>query len=68
MAKAIGHGSQGLVDLHEKKPSELGLLIEKNRMTGAIDADNARLSELGLMFCANIENYELEVSGADNPE
>jgi len=68
MAKAIGHGSQGLVDLHEKRPTEFGLLIEKNRMTGTIDADNARLSELGLMFCANIENYELEIHGNDNAE
>ncbi|MGA2887071.1 MAG: hypothetical protein ABSE51_03410 [Terracidiphilus sp.] len=61
MAKAIGHDSQGLIDIHEKRPTELGLLTERDR--SRINGQDARLSELGLMFCANIEKYGNEVRG-----
>jgi hypothetical protein len=66
MAKIIGHDSQGLIDLHEKRPIELGLLTDRNR--SLISDQNARLSELGLAFCENIENYEIEVRGEGNAE
>jgi len=66
IAKAIGHDSLGLIDLHEKKPTELGLLT--NRTLNQISSQNARLSELGLMFCANIENYEIEMREENNAE
>jgi hypothetical protein len=69
MAKAIGHGSQGLVDLHEKRPTELGLFTVRSLDDGSlISPQNARLSELGLMFCANIENYEIEMNVKDSTE
>jgi len=69
MAKAIGHNSQGLIDLHEKKPTEIGLLTARSFDDGSgISDQNARLSDLGLAFCINIENYEIEVSGASNTE
>jgi hypothetical protein len=67
MAREIGHNSQGLVDLHQKKPTELGLLSEQ-AMVGTINGANARLSDLGLAFCANIENYEIEVRGEGNAD
>jgi hypothetical protein len=57
MAKAIGHESIGLIQIHEKHPIELGLL------SGSSDIflQSARLTNLGSMFCANIENYEIEM-------
>jgi hypothetical protein len=62
MAKAIGHDSQGLIDIHEKKLTELGLLTNRAGLDGkTISDENARLNELGLMFCANIESYEAEL-------
>jgi hypothetical protein len=67
MAKEIGHNSRGLIDLHEKKPTEIGLLTARYLDDGsAISDQNARLSELGLAFCANIENYEIEMRGIGN--
>jgi hypothetical protein len=66
MAKAIGHDSQGLIDIHEKRPTELGLLTDRDG--NRISNQDARLSELGLAFCANIENYEFEVRGEGNAE
>jgi hypothetical protein len=63
MAEAVGHGSAGLIDLHQKKPTDLGLLtpIVPNLMGDAITVRDARLSELGLAFCTNIQNYEIEI-------
>jgi hypothetical protein len=64
MANAVGHGSIGLIQIHEKQPIELGLL------SGSSDIllTSARLTNLGKMFCANIENYEIEVRGEGNAE
>jgi hypothetical protein len=65
MSDAIGHGSEGLTALHQKLPVELGLL-HGSVVTGMgtfIDPTNAGLTQLGLMFCANIENYEIEMRG-----
>jgi hypothetical protein len=70
ITETISHGSEGLVALHEKKPTELGLLTASVVSGNAtyITPTNARMSELGLMFCANIENYELEVRELDKAE
>jgi len=69
MAKAIGHDSQGLIDLHEKKPTEIGLLTARTYDDrSGIDGQNARLSELGLMFCSNIETYEIEMRALEEEE
>jgi len=63
MAKAIGHGLPGLIDLHERRLVEFGLLIP--RVPGSeparVSADQARLSHLGIRFCENIEKYQLEI-------
>jgi hypothetical protein len=70
IAEAISHGSEGLVALHEKKPTELGLLtVSVATGTGLyVTPTNARMSQLGLMFCANIENYEIEVRELERAE
>jgi hypothetical protein len=69
MAKAIGHNSRGLIDLHEKKPTEIGLLTARVHGDGSgISGQDARLSELGLMFCSNIQSYEIEMRGLDEAE
>ena len=63
MAKAIGHGLPGLVDLHEKRLSEFGLFTPRFPGVGPdrVSADKARLSDLGIRFCENIEKYQLEI-------
>ncbi len=69
MAKAIGHNSQGLIDLHEKKLAEMGLLTARGFNDGSSISDqNARLTELGSMFCLNIETYEIEMRGLEEAE
>ena len=62
MAGAAGHNSEGLIAIHFKQPAELGLIASsvQNPMGSFIDATNAGLTPLGLMFCSNIEIYETE--------
>jgi hypothetical protein len=56
--------------LHEKRPTELGLLtppvVSGNGVY--VTPTNARMSALGLMFCANIESYEIEMRDLDKAE
>jgi hypothetical protein len=62
MARASGHGMTALIDLHEKKLTELGLLSERKFGDGSgIYSSNARLTEFGIRFCLNIRNYTLEI-------
>lgn len=69
MSKAVGHNSRGLIDLHEKRPTEFGLLTPRAGGDGSsIVGQNARLSEFGLLFCSNIESYEIEMRGLDESE
>ena len=69
MARAVGHNSQGLIDLHQKKLTEIGLLTARTLDDGSgIIGQNARLSELGSAFCSNIESYEIEMRGLDEAE
>lgn len=70
ITETISHGSGGLVALHEKKPTELGLLTGSVVTGGGtfVTPTNARMSALGLMFCANIENYEVEMRALDKAE
>jgi hypothetical protein len=70
ITEKICHGSEGLVALHEKRPTELGLLtppvVSGNGVY--VTPTNARMSALGLMFCANIESYEIEMRDLDKAE
>jgi hypothetical protein len=60
MAQAIGHEVRGLIDLHEKRLSELGIFTARQHGDGSgINPANARLTELGVSLCRNIENYQL---------
>ena len=63
MSSVVSHGSEGLIELHQKKPTDFGLLtpITPNIMGDIINVRNARLSDLGLAFCANIETYVVEL-------
>jgi hypothetical protein len=62
IAKSAGHNIVGLVSLHEKKLTELGLFSERNYPDGSgINPENARLTDLGLRFQKNLENYSLEM-------
>jgi hypothetical protein len=63
MAKTIGHNVTGLIDLHEKKLTELGIFSERQLGDGSgILAQNARLTELGLKLCSNIQEYQAVIS------
>jgi hypothetical protein len=63
MSSAVGHSSEGLIALYYKQPAALGLLSEsvQNALGSFISPTNAGLTELGFMFCANIEAYEIEM-------
>jgi hypothetical protein len=62
MAKSSGHNMNGLVGLHEKRLTELGLLSARflPDLSGIV-VQNARLTDLGMSFCRNIETYHLEI-------
>jgi hypothetical protein len=67
IASEAGHGVIGLIVLHEKKLTEIGLLSERFHDDGSgITSDNARLTDLGLKFCENIEAYNFEMDLADS--
>jgi hypothetical protein len=63
MAKSSGHEMKGLVGLHERRLTELGLLSPRflPDLSGIVER-NARLTDLGMSFCSNIETYRLEVN------
>jgi hypothetical protein len=61
MAKATGHGLRGLIDIHQKRLTEFGLLTPFLFDGERILAENARLSDLGVQFCQNIESYQIEL-------
>ncbi len=60
MANAAGHGIVGLVELHEKKLTELSLISGRpNNRPDLVLRANARLTDLGMRFYENIQTYEL---------
>jgi len=65
MTNASGHGITGLIDVHEKRLVEFCLLSPRKPQPpdgSEIDAQNARLTDLGFRFCTNIPNYQIEMS------
>jgi hypothetical protein len=60
IAESIGHHVYGLIDLHEKKLIELGLLSERLMIPTMyrVEGKNARLTDLGIRVCENIKNYQ----------
>jgi hypothetical protein len=66
MAKEAGHGVVGLIILHERKLIEFGLLSERTQNAEhGIQHQNARLTDLGIRFCQNVETYNLEMGKSD---
>jgi hypothetical protein len=66
MADSMGHKITGLVDIHEKKPTELGLFSERQWGDGSgIYPTNARLTALGIKVCENINNYQIVIRELD---
>jgi hypothetical protein len=60
MASKCGHGLSALVEQNERKLAECGL-ISPILMSGNLETfkdDNARLTDLGIRFCDNIQKYE----------
>ena len=60
MADKVGHGLSALAEQNERKLAEYGL-ISPIEMSGNLELfrdENARLTDLGIRFCENIENYD----------
>lgn len=66
MANAAGHSVRGLIGIHEKRLTEIGFLTQRqwDDLSG-INPANARLTDFGLSFCANIENFQIEMRGGE---
>jgi hypothetical protein len=65
MANRVGHGLASLIEKDERELVESGLISKRlNSATVAqvIRDDNARLTDLGIRFCENIENYRIEIA------
>jgi hypothetical protein len=63
MAQKAGHGLSALVEQNERALAEHGLItpIIMSGNLQQIREDNARLSDLGIRFCENIQTYEVAV-------
>ena len=62
MANKCGHGLSALVEQTERKLAQYGL-ISPIVMSGNLETfkdENARLTDLGLRFCENVQNYETQ--------
>jgi len=61
VAEKLGSPLVGLVQLGEEALTKNGLLTPRLADTSFIAARNARLTDLGIRFCHNIHEYQLEV-------
>ena len=62
VARRMGHGVQGLVDLYEGKLTDLHLLSGRYRPDrNGIITLNGRLTDLGMKLCMNIKTYQTEI-------
>jgi hypothetical protein len=62
VGKRLGHTVVGLLNLDDAALAERELLTRRYRDSGGVNNQNARLSDLGINFCKNIETYRLETS------
>ena len=61
MAELTGFRSTGLIDLYEKKLRESCLLSERTAADlSEVSPNDARLTDLGIRVCMNIEKYRIE--------
>jgi hypothetical protein len=65
MAEMTGFRSTGLVDLHEKKLMEACLISQRTFADlSGISPKDARLTDLGIRVCTNIEKYRIQSKSA----
>jgi hypothetical protein len=65
MANRLGHGLSALVEQNERALAEYSLImpiVMSGQLQTIRDDENARLSDLGIRFCKNIETYNAETS------
>jgi hypothetical protein len=62
VSRHMGHTVLGLLNLDDAALAEFELLTRRYRDSGGVNNQNARLSDLGINFCKNIETYRLETS------
>jgi hypothetical protein len=60
VGRRIGHQVYELLDMDDQALASHGLLHSRIARKDLIQQDNARLSGLGVRFCANIETYHSE--------
>ena len=67
MAESMGHKITGLIGLNEKRLTELGLLTERQHADlSGINPANARLTDLAIRVCENINNYQVVLREVDS--
>lgn len=67
IAKILGHNVVGLMDKADRKLVDAGLLTPRyHGDLSTVNQTNARLTDLGLEFCKNIETYHLETSRTED--
>jgi len=71
IAQRLGHGLSGLVTRDERKLVEYGLIAPwTNASEQSVPLMDARMTDLGIRFCRNIESYSasLEAAASTNAE
>jgi hypothetical protein len=63
MANNVGHGLTALVEQDEKILIGSGLLNLRRNMELQVSEHNARLTDLGIKFCENLEEYHVATEG-----
>jgi hypothetical protein len=68
LADKTGYTSTSLIDLHEKRLTDLFLLTPRSfgDLSG-ITPGNGRLTDLGLKMCSNIDTYHIDLEAARRP-
>lgn len=65
LAKKTGFTATALVDLYEKRLTDLFLLTPRTFGDGSgVNSTNGRLSDLGFALCGNIETYCIDLEAA----
>ena len=62
VGKQVGHTIFGLLNVDDAALADLELLTRRYRDSGGVNSKNARLSDLGISFCRNVETYHLDAA------
>jgi hypothetical protein len=60
IGKKLGHSVTSLLDLDDKALADSGLLHHRGAMDRGVNTLDARLTDLGIKFCEEIQKYHLE--------